>query len=84
MPRLAVFQYNSNPNLDLGVRGLMDSLRDHGWVDGRTMELRFFNPEGDVGTLNSTAQELVSGKYTHVVTISTPCLQAVARTATAR
>jgi len=43
MPRLAVFQYNSNPNLDLGVRGLMDSLRDHGWVDGRTMELRFFN-----------------------------------------
>jgi putative ABC transport system substrate-binding protein len=57
----------------------MDSLRDHGWVDGRTMELRFFNPEGDVGTLNSTAQELVSGKYTHVVTISTPCLQAVAR-----
>jgi putative ABC transport system substrate-binding protein len=79
MPRLAVFQYNSNPNLDLGVRGLMDSLRDHGWVDGRTMELRFFNPEGDVGTLNSTAQELVSGKYTHVVTISTPCLQAVAR-----
>jgi putative ABC transport system substrate-binding protein len=79
MPRVAVFQYNSNPNLDLGVRGLMDSLRDHGWVEGRTMEVRFFNPEGDVGTLNSTAQEMVSGKYTHVITISTPCLQAVAR-----
>jgi putative ABC transport system substrate-binding protein len=79
MPRLAVIKYNSNPNLDLGVRGLMDSLRDHGWVDGRTLKVRFFNPEGDVGTLNSTAQELVSGKYTHVITISTPCLQAVAR-----
>ena len=79
MPRLAVIKYNSNPNLDLGVRGLIDSLRDHGWVDGRTMEVRFFNPEGDVGTLNSTAQELVSGKYTHVITISTPCLQAVAK-----
>jgi putative ABC transport system substrate-binding protein len=79
MPRLAIIKYNSNPNLDLGVRGLIDSLRDHGWVDGRTMEVRFFNPEGDVGTLNSTAQELVSGKYTHVITISTPCLQAVAR-----
>jgi len=79
MPRVAVFQYNSNPNLDLGVRGLVDSLREHGWVDGRTMEVRFFNPEGDVGTMNSTAQEMVSGKYTHVITISTPCLQAVAK-----
>jgi putative ABC transport system substrate-binding protein len=79
MPRVAVFQYNSNLILDLSVRGLRDSLRDHGWVDGRTMEVRFFNPEGDVGTMNSTAQELVSGKYTHVITISTPCLQAVAR-----
>jgi putative ABC transport system substrate-binding protein len=79
LPRVAVFQYNSNTNLDLGVRGLIDSLRDHGWVDGRSMEVRFFNPEGDVGTMNSTAQELVSGKYTHIITISTPCLQAVAR-----
>jgi ABC-type uncharacterized transport system substrate-binding protein len=79
MPRLAVIQFNSNPNLDQGVKGLRDSLRDHGWAEGRTLEVRFFNPEGDVGTLNSTAQELVSGKYTHVITISTPCLQAVAR-----
>ena len=79
MPRLAVFQYNSNLILDLSVRGLMDSLRDHGWADGRTMEVRFFNAESDVGTMNSIAQEMVSGKYTHVITISTPCLQAVAR-----
>jgi putative ABC transport system substrate-binding protein len=79
LPRVAVIKYNSNTNLDLGERGLIDSLRDHGWVDGRTMEVRFFNPEGDVGTLNSTAQELVSGKYTHLITISTPCLQAVAK-----
>jgi putative ABC transport system substrate-binding protein len=79
MPHLAIIKYNSNPNLDLGERGLIDSLRDHGWAEGRTMEVRLFNPEGDVGTLNSTAQELVSGKYTHVITISTPCLQAVAR-----
>jgi putative ABC transport system substrate-binding protein len=79
MPSVAVFQYNSNPHLDLGVRGLMDSLRDHGWVDGRTMEVRFFNAESDTGTMNSIAQEMVSGKYTHVITISTNCLQAVAR-----
>jgi putative ABC transport system substrate-binding protein len=79
VPRVAIFQYSSNMNLDLGVRGLSDSLRDHGWVDGRTVELRSFNAEGDVGTLNSIAQEMVSGKYTHVVTVSTPCLQAVAK-----
>jgi putative ABC transport system substrate-binding protein len=79
MPRVAVFQYNSNLILDLSVRGLVDSLRDHGWVDGRTMEVRFYNAESDTGTMNSIAQEMVSGKYTHVITISTSCLQAVAR-----
>ena len=79
MPRVAVFQYSSTPALDLGVRGLIDSLHQHGWVDGRTMEVRFFNAEGDVGTLNAIAQEMISGKYTHVITISTPCLQAVAK-----
>jgi putative ABC transport system substrate-binding protein len=41
--------------------------------------VRFFNAESDVGTMNSIAQEMVSGKYTHVITISTPCLQTVAR-----
>jgi putative ABC transport system substrate-binding protein len=79
VPRVAIFQYSSNVNLDLGVRGLSDSLRDHGWIDGRTVELHSFNAESDVGTLNSIAQEMVSGKYTHVVTVSTPCLQAVAK-----
>ena len=79
MPRVAVFQYTSTPALDLGVRGLIDSLHQHGWVDGRTMEVRFFNAEGDVGTLNAIAQEMISGKYTHVITVSTPCLQAVAK-----
>jgi len=79
MPRVAVFQYNSNLILDLSVRGLIDSLREHGWADGRTMEVRFFNAESDTGTMNSIAQEMVSGKYTHVITISTNCLQAVAR-----
>jgi putative ABC transport system substrate-binding protein len=79
VPHVAVFQYNSNPNLDLSVRGLIDSLREHGWVDGRTMEVRFFNAESDMGTMNSIAQEMVSGKYTHVITVSTSCLQAVAR-----
>ena len=78
-PRLAVFQYNSNFILDLSVRGTIDSLRERGWADGQTMEVRFYNAESDAGTMNSIAQELVSGKYTHVVTISTPCLQAVAR-----
>jgi putative ABC transport system substrate-binding protein len=79
MPRVAVFQYNSSATLDLSVRGLIDSLREHGWADGGTMEVRFFNAESDTGTMNSIAQEMVSGKYTYVITISTPCLQAVAR-----
>jgi len=79
MPRLAVFQYNSVESLEAGIKGAMDALRDHGWEHGRTMEVTFFNAESDMGTANSIAREAVSGKFSHVLTVSTNCLQAVAK-----
>jgi putative tryptophan/tyrosine transport system substrate-binding protein len=79
VPRVAVFQYNSVESLEQGVKGIMDSLRDRGWEHGRTMDVTFFNAESDIGTANSIAREAVSGKFTHVITVSTNCLQAVAK-----
>lgn len=79
LPRVAVFQFSSQVILDDGVRGLVDALRDHGYVDGRSMRLQRFNAENDLPTANSIARELTGGRFDYVFTVSTNCLQAVAK-----
>ena len=79
LPRVAVFQYSSQAILDEGVRGLIDSLHDHGYVEGRTVRLQKFNAENDLPTANSIARELTGGRFDYVFTVSTNCLQAVAK-----
>ena len=65
--------------MDDGVRGLLDALRDHGYVDGRSMRLEKFNAENDMPTANSIARELTGGRFDYVFTVSTNCLQVVAK-----
>lgn len=79
LPRVAVFQFSSQPILDEGVRGLLDALREHGYEMGRTMLLEHFNAENDLPTATSIARELTSGRFDYVFTVSTNCLQAVAK-----
>lgn len=79
LPRVAVFQFSSQVILDDGVRGLLDALRDHGYVDGRSMRLQRFNAENDMPTANSIARELTGGRFDYVFTVSTNCLQVVAK-----
>lgn len=76
--RVAVLQMASQPIMEDGARGVIDSLRAHGFEEGRNLSLKRFNAEGDTATVNAMAQELTGGSYDLVVTLSTPCLQAVA------
>lgn len=79
LPRVAIFQYSSQPMLDEGIRGMLDALRDHGYENGRTILVQRFNAENDLPTANSIARELTSGRFDFVFTVSTNCLQAVAK-----
>lgn len=79
LPRVAVFQFSSQPMLDEGLRGMLDALRDHGYVPGRSIRLDRFNAENDLPTANSIARELTGGRFDYVFTVSTNCLQAVAK-----
>jgi putative tryptophan/tyrosine transport system substrate-binding protein len=78
LPRVAIMQYSSTQILDDGVRGILDSLRSHGYEAGRSMALDRFNAENDMPTASAIARQIVSGKYDYAITVSTNCLQAVA------
>ena len=78
MPRVAIFQFSSVVLLDDGVKGVLDSLREHGYVAGRNIQIDRFNAQDDMPTAVSIGKEITSGRYDYVITVSTNCLQAVA------
>jgi len=78
LPRVAVYQIVSRPTMDESVRGVIEGLKDRGYIDGRTIRIDRFNAEADLNTASSIAQAIVQGGYTMVITISTPALQTMA------
>src|SRR4051794_38247311 len=79
LPRVAILQHASSEVLDDGVRGMIDGLAEQGFVAGKSIELRQFNAEGDLGNANTIASEITNGSYDLVLTSSTPSMQVVAK-----
>jgi ABC-type uncharacterized transport system substrate-binding protein len=78
IPKIAVFTFSSLKVLDDGIRGLMERLKENGYVNGETAIIQMFNAENDMATANSIAKQITTGEYGYVISISTNCLQAVA------
>jgi putative ABC transport system substrate-binding protein len=78
IPKIAVFTFSSLKVLDDGIHGLMDRLKENGYVDGKTAIIQMFNAENDMATANSIAKQITTGEYGYVISVSTNCLQAVA------
>src|SRR5581483_11214877 len=53
-------------------------LAERGFKDGERSLVERSNAEGDAATVNAIAQKVTGGGYDLVITLSTPCLQAVA------
>jgi ABC-type uncharacterized transport system substrate-binding protein len=78
VPRVAVFQYSSRPLLDESVTGVIEGLKGRGFIQGQTIQVEQFNSQNDLPTANSIARAIVDGGYDLAITVSTPCLQAMA------
>jgi putative tryptophan/tyrosine transport system substrate-binding protein len=76
--QVALVQQTSIPTLDEGIAGVLDAMKDRGYVDGGRIALHRFNAEGDIATANAVATEVTSGDNDLVLTISTISLQTVA------
>jgi ABC-type uncharacterized transport system substrate-binding protein len=76
--RVALIQHNSVPVLDDGRDGAIVGLAAAGFREGDNLEITRFNAEGDIGTANTIAREVVNGSYDLVLTMSTVSMQSVA------
>jgi ABC-type uncharacterized transport system substrate-binding protein len=76
--RVALLQHASQTILDQGREGMITGLKEQGWEQGRNLELKIYNAEGDNAVSQTIAKEMAGGGYDLLMTISTVSLQAVA------
>ena len=76
--KVALMQMASQSIIDEGAAGVIEGLKEAGFVEGASLKLSRFNAEGDLATANAMAQELTGGGYDLVITLTTSALQAVA------
>lgn len=78
IPEIAIFKIASRNILDEAENGILDKLNLRGFVNGKTVIITRFNAEGDMGTANTIARNILSSHFKMVITISTPALQVMA------
>jgi len=78
VPRVAIVQHASIKAIDDGRLGLLEEFKKRGFIEPDKVSIKVFNAEGDIGTANAIAKDVVSGSYDLIITISTPSLQTVA------
>ncbi len=74
---IAIFQFSTSP-YSVAVDGVVDALKEAGYIDGENCRLQFENAQGDFSTAQSIAQKLVNDKVDLIITSTTPCLQVTA------
>lgn len=77
--RVAIIQASSIPAFDLSARGVIVALEAAGYTTAGGSELKRFNAEADLGTLNQLCSEVANAPFDLVVTIGTTSGQAFMR-----
>ena len=77
--RVAVIQASSIPAFDLSARGAIAALDAAGYGAAGGSEVRRFNAEADLGTLNQLCTEVANAPFDLVITIGTTSAQAFMR-----
>ncbi|MFH2046821.1 MAG: ABC transporter substrate-binding protein [Pseudomonadota bacterium] len=78
-PSIAVMQIASTGLLDAFVTGMISRLEEKGYRAPDGKNIRLYNPQGDYGTANAMARDIVNTPYDMVITASTMALQVVSK-----
>lgn len=74
---IAISQIVEHPSLDAARQGILDALRDYGFIDGENISILYKNAQGNITTSSQIAQNLAANtpKPTVFVAIGTPTAQ---------
>lgn len=75
---VAILIISSRPVMEDFLRACRATLARRGYVEGKTLKLDVYNPQGDLSTANTMADDIIQRKPDLVITASTPMLQVMA------
>jgi putative ABC transport system substrate-binding protein len=75
-PRIGFLTRYSDASVSAQIDAFRQSLRDLGWVEGKSIGIEYRNAEGQVDRLRTLAAELVGLNVDVIVTVDTPPTQA--------
>ncbi|MGR3741222.1 tryptophan ABC transporter substrate-binding protein [Companilactobacillus sp. DQM5] len=78
IPRVGILQLMSHPALDEINKGINDSLKKAGYVNGKNIHIDYLNAENDQSNLSTMSNQLIQKNSDVVVGIATPAAQALA------
>ncbi len=74
--KIAIVQFAENGLLDVTRLAFLEELKNLKYIDGENAKIVYRNAHGDIATVNQILDEIESGGYDIVLTISTPVTQA--------
>lgn len=77
-PVVGILQTLSHPALDEIHRGIIQGLKDEGYVNGKNIQISFENAQGDQSNLKSMSDHFQNLNAAAVVGIATPAVQSLA------
>ncbi len=78
LKKVYIIQTIAHPALDRTYEGIIAGLSAEGFVDGKNIELKFANAQGDIVLSNQIAQKFVSSDPSVIVAIATSAAQSAA------
>lgn len=80
IPKIGVLQLMLHPALDQINKGLDDTLKKHGYINGKNIKIEFQNAQGDQSNLRTISKQFVEDNVDVAVGIATPSVQSLKNT----
>jgi ABC-type uncharacterized transport system substrate-binding protein len=71
-------QMTEDPLLDEAQKGVIDSLKEQGFVEGKNLHIDYQNAQGGMSNIPLILRKFISDKVDMIITNTTPCMVAAA------
>jgi ABC-type uncharacterized transport system substrate-binding protein len=74
MYKVGIAYFGPDPGVDSGMQGLLDGLKELGFVEGKNLQLKKAHAQGEMGNIPSILQNLANQDLDLIVPMTTPLL----------
>lgn len=75
---IGIIQITQDPLLDEARQGVIDSLEEEGFIEGKNIRIDYRNAQGEMSNIPLILRKFISHKVDMIITSSTPCMVAAA------